>query len=123
MGAENIKLNRKLIILIVIITLQSTCCSCTELDFINYSDNVSAQVYAGLSVFQDSAGFANSTGSMRFDWEHEARTTGDAENATNLNTTCHYIPRAGTIEDWLPCCYSYSPHFAANLTRLKNQTE
>jgi hypothetical protein len=123
MGADIIKPNRKFIILALIITLQSTCCSCTELDFINYTDNVSALAYGRPFVFLDSSGFANSTGAMRIDWEHEARTTGGAKNATNLTARGFFFPGAGESYDWLPCCLSYSPLFAANLTRPKNLTE
>ena len=98
------------------------CCPCTELDHIMHNDNISALAYDGAFVFQHSAGFTNSTGAMRIDWEHEARTTGDAKNSTNLTARGLFIPGAAIYGDLLPCCLSYPPFIFANLTSQSDQT-
>ncbi len=76
----------------------------------SYAFNYNAMIKNGVIETKDATGWTNRTRIKKYDWENEARTSGNEINITNvLYDSEELITASGPEGEWLPCCYKVAP--------------
>jgi uncharacterized repeat protein (TIGR01451 family) len=72
----------------------------------DFNFNYHADVKDGVIEAKDSAGWTNRTGARKYDYEYHSLSSGEQLNITNnLRDSEPFEVAAGSIGEWLPCCY------------------